>query len=83
MPATDLPPLTEGEFYWRQIEGLEAVDSMGKSMGMVDRLLETGANDVLVIKNQGTETLVPYLSEVVRKVDLESGVIELNWKIET
>ena len=78
--ASDLPKLQEGNFYWMEIEGLEAVSTSGSKLGVVDRLFETGANDVMAIKCGSEEILVPYVQQVVRKVDLENGVIELDWE---
>ncbi len=64
------------------MEGLEAIGTTGNSLGVVDHLFETGANDVLVIKQDGKEVLVPCVSDVVRQVDLNKGIIELDWDIE-
>lgn len=81
IPASDLPKLQDdGAFYWREIEGLEAVTVSGARLGVVDRLFETGANDVLVIKQGNKEILVPYVAEVVRRVDLKNGIIEVDWE---
>jgi len=78
----DLPPLPRGEYFWTQLEGLEAVDTTGKRLGVVDYLIETGANDVLVIKGGNSEILVPYIPDVVHQVDLDKGFIELDWEID-
>ncbi len=78
--ASDLPTLQDGSFYWTEIEGLEAVTTSGTKLGVVDRLFETGANDVMAIKCGSEEILVPYVREVVRRVDLERGVIEVDWE---
>lgn len=77
---SDLPALKDGDFYWAQIEGLKAVDSSGESLGVVDHLIETGANDVLVVRAGEREILIPYVPRVVRRVDLENGIIELDWE---
>ena len=45
-----LPTLEEGEYYWHQLEGLRGVPAMVSVLGRVNHLMETGANDVLVIK---------------------------------
>lgn len=79
-----LPALTQDEYYWHQLEGLE-VFAADQCLGQVDHLLETGANDVLVIKpTEGSidsrERLVPWVMEqVVLSVDLEKGSIEVDW----
>jgi len=83
-----MPALDEGEYYWRQLEGLKVVvqgDGGERLLGRVDHLLETGANDVLaVVPCEGSidqrERLVPWLPErVVLNVDLDAGVICVDW----
>ena len=80
IPTDELPKLPAGEFYWTQLQGLDAITASGLYLGVVDHLLETGANDVLVIRHGIQEHLVPYVADVVRKVDLERGRIELDWE---
>ena len=87
-PAGILPPLEEGDYYWHQLEGLQVWCRDGDRrvlLGEVDYLIETGANDVLVVKATGDsiddrERLIPYLpDDVVTRVDLERGEIEVDW----
>jgi 16S rRNA processing protein RimM len=81
----DLPALAQGEYYWAQLEGLAVVTADGRALGVVSHLFETGANDVMVVDTAtpgGRRTpsrLIPYVQGVVRKVDLESGVILVDW----
>ena len=87
----NLPTLEVGEYYWTQLQGLQVWCENKEEgiervlLGTVDYLIDTGANDVLVIKAcEGSldkqERLVPYLpEEVVTRVDLEEGVIEVDW----
>jgi 16S rRNA processing protein RimM len=77
-----LPPLGPDEYYWADLEGLEVRNGQGESLGRVDHLLATGAHDVLVLRDaRGGETLVPFvLDRIVRKVDLEAGVIVVDWE---
>ncbi len=93
VPASRLPALAEGEYYWRELEGLQVWCREGGQgdavyLGVVDHLLETGANDVLVVRPaegsiDGREHLIPYLpGDVVTRVDTEAGVIEVNWFVE-
>jgi len=67
------------EFYWTDLEGLAVETAAGESLGSVDHLFETGANDVLVVKGD-KERLVPFIWEqVVREVDLESRRMVVDW----
>jgi 16S rRNA processing protein RimM len=75
---SQLPPPSKGEYYWAQLVGLEVVTLAGQSLGKVDHLVETGANDVLVVRN-GKERWLPATASVIRKVDLETGVIRVDW----
>ncbi|UTF61133.1 ribosome maturation factor RimM [Gilvimarinus sp. DA14] len=83
-----LPELAGDEYYWYQLQGLQVVSEYeGKtySLGKVSKLLETGANDVLVVgatddSIDERERLVPYVPEqYVLKVDLDAGVITVAW----
>ena len=73
-----LPALTAGEYFWHQLEGLKVESLDGTPLGAVDHLFETGANDVMVVRGE-RERLIPYIPEVVRGVDLEAGVIRVDW----
>jgi 16S rRNA processing protein RimM len=85
--AAELPALPEGEFYWHQLEGL-AVYSGGELLGKVHHLLETGANDVLVVRpcrgsRDQRERLIPWLlPSVVKEVDLTAGRLNVDWDAE-
>ncbi|PCJ23646.1 MAG: ribosome maturation factor RimM [SAR86 cluster bacterium] len=82
----DLPPLDTGEYYWHQLQGLKVINQHGELFGLVSKILETGANDVLVISaNQESiddrERLIPYLMEsVIDGIDLETETIKVNWE---
>jgi len=75
-----LKPLDEDEFYWRDLIGLRVVNQQNIELGVVDRLFETGANDVLVVKDETQERLIPWtLGYAVLEVDTEQGVIQVDW----
>lgn len=91
IPASVLPALPEGEYYWRDLQGLEVWCRENDDrvlLGKVDHLIETGANDVLVVApSEGSvdqrERLIPYLpGDSVTGVDLASGVIEVDWFVD-
>ena len=70
----DAGPLPPGRFYHHQVEGLEVVADTGERLGTVARIMETGANDVYVVRDEaGRETLLPAIPAVIRKYDLETG----------
>ena len=73
-----LPPLRKGEYYWAQLVGLEVVNLAGEKFGKVSHLFDTGANDVMVVRN-GRERLLPAMPPVIREVDLEAGIIRVDW----
>ena len=76
---TQLPPTRENEFYWADLIGLVAQDTDGVRLGRVERLFETGANDVMVVGGE-RQRLIPYIwGRVVKRVDLEGGVITVDW----
>lgn len=74
-----LERLTAGEYYWADLEGLRVVTLDGVELGVVDHLFETGANDVVVVRGD-RERLVPFVrGDVIRKIDLQGGVMEVDW----
>jgi 16S rRNA processing protein RimM len=85
VPASELVELDDGEFYWNQLQGLVVINTENKRFGVVHDLLETGANDVLVVQADAAsideqERLVPYvMDQVIKSIDLESGEIIIDW----
>ena len=74
-----LPDLEDGEFYWTDLVGLRVVTADGIDLGEVERMLETGANDVMVIRGE-FERLIPFLpGTVVQSVDVERRAIVVDW----
>ena len=82
-----LPSLIQGDFYWHQLVGLSVVshfDGQHIRLGVVKALLETGANDVLVIKGDTQsidreERLIPYVQQFVTHVDMATQNIDVIW----
>lgn len=68
-----------GEYYWADLEGLRVVTLEGVELGIVDHLFETGANDVVVVRGE-RERLLPFVQgDVIRRIDLQAGVMEVDW----
>jgi 16S rRNA processing protein RimM len=84
VPRNLFPELTAGEYYWYQLEGLNVIDQAGQLLGKIDHLLETGANDVMVVKPctdslDGRERLLPYIEQCVLSIDLSAGEMRVDW----
>ena len=80
---SQLPDAMEvGEYYWTDLKGLTVINREGASLGQVDYLFETGANDVMVVKGE-RERLIPYLwQQVVLDVDLLKGQMIVDWDMD-
>lgn len=78
VPVAEAMPLPKGSYYWHEIIGLEVRTADGRSLGTVAEILETGSNDVYVVRDGGHEILVPAITEVVRDVDIVRGVITVD-----
>ena len=73
------PSLDDGEFYWTDLVGLRVVDTGGVEFGRIERMMDTGANDVMVVRG-ATERLIPFVTgAVVQSVDLDGGSIVVDW----
>lgn len=75
VPDTEAIPLEEGEVFHYDLEGLSVVTDQGEALGTLVEILETGANEVFIIRGQEGEILLPNIEEVVLKVDLEAGTM--------
>ena len=80
-----LPDLDEDDYYWFQLAGLQVLNLQDENLGTVHHLMETGANDVLVVQATADslddrERLIPWIREqVVLQVDLEQKLIRVDW----
>jgi len=80
VPRSRLPDTTvPGEFYWADLVGLKVRTVNGTDLGGIEQLFETGSNDVIVVQGD-RERLIPYIwDQVVREVDLDTGVMLVDW----
>ncbi len=75
-----LPTLPEGEYYWRDLIGMNVINKEKYKLGTVTELLETGANDVLIIKSGDKQYLVPFLiDKFVINISREEKLITVDW----
>ena len=78
--TSDLPKLPEGEYYFHQLIGLDALNMNDEKIGTLSEILETGANDVYVIRiNDGSEELVPDVPQFIRQIDIEKHYIKIDF----
>ena len=73
----ELPKLEAGAYYWFDLIGVDVYTSDDRYIGRIDSIIETGANDVYVVKNADKEILVPALESVVRSIDIESKIMRV------
>ena len=70
IPQSELPELDEDTYYWYDLIGIEVVTTTGEFLGWIESIIETGSNDVYVVKSNKKEVLVPALESVVLDIDL-------------
>lgn len=76
----ELPEL-KNEYYWRDLVGLTVKDIRGVELGTVIDLIETGSNDVLLLKDDvGKSMAIPWLPEVVIEVDTKQSLLIADWE---
>lgn len=91
---SDFKPTAKDEYYWSDLIGMTVKNLEGIELGQVTRLMETAANDVLVIKTTNTtshttsqksseEILIPFvLDHFIEQVDLDAGTITVDWPVD-
>jgi 16S rRNA processing protein RimM len=72
VPVEEAVPLEEGEYYHFQVVGVRVETEEGEWLGQVVEVLETGANDVYLVRGPRGEILLPAITDVVRELDLTS-----------
>lgn len=75
---TDLPDLPRDRFYILDLEGLDVVNEEGLDRGRVESVLSTWANDVLALRYQGREILIPFVKAFIREIDLDRQQIVIH-----
>ncbi len=77
--ADQLPKAKQGEYYWADLVGLQVKTVEGTDLGIVQQMLETGANDVVVVLGE-RERLIPFLQgQTIIKIDLLAGEMLVDW----
>jgi 16S rRNA processing protein RimM len=78
-PREALPETVPDEYYWTDLIGLAVRNEQDELLGTVDALIETGAHQVLVVKEGEAQRLLPFVAHVVKEVDIVSKTIRVDW----
>jgi len=78
VPRSELPQTQAGEHYWADLIGLVVVNGNAQALGRITGILQTGANDVLVVEGE-RERLIPFIAGVIREVDVPAGAVRVEW----
>ncbi len=79
----DLPELSDDEVYWVDLYGLKVFNHEDILLGVIEDIFETGANDVIAVKGEYGEILIPYsLEYIIMEINLEEGYIQIDWDLE-
>lgn len=76
--STEVPALPEGQVYKYELVGLNVIDDSNNELGTVTEIIETGANDVYVVKKDDKEILLPAIPDVILKVDMKKKMITVH-----
>jgi 16S rRNA processing protein RimM len=75
IPAGKMKKLPEGEYYWRDIIGLQVVTEDDQILGRIEAVFPTGSNDIYVCRGAEREILLPAIDDVVKRIDTDLGVM--------
>ena len=77
--ASEVPPLPEGQHYKYEMIGLDVIDDNGTSLGKLVEILETGANDVYIVRDDsGKEILLPAIPAVILNLDMDQRTLKVH-----
>jgi 16S rRNA processing protein RimM len=80
VPRSSLPKQGDDEYYWSDLIGMSVINLEGEQLGRVDNLLDMGANDILCVRSDKGEILIPFLAHVVQQVSLDEKLIRVDWQ---
>jgi 16S rRNA processing protein RimM len=73
VPESEAIPLEEGEYFLYQLEGLAVYEENGRLLGHLSTILETGANNVFIVRGDYGEILLPDIPEVILQIDFDAN----------
>ncbi|MCX5848931.1 MAG: ribosome maturation factor RimM [Deltaproteobacteria bacterium] len=75
LPKNMLEQLSDGEYYWQDIIGLDVYNEEGNYLGKIESIFPTGSNDVYVCRGEKKEILLPAIADVIRRIDINNRVM--------
>jgi 16S rRNA processing protein RimM len=76
-----LKRLTDGEFYWHDILGFSVINTQKEILGIFDSLFNGGATEILVVKNEKQDILIPFVPEVfIKEINTQNKCIIVDWQ---
>ena len=78
----DFEETEEGEYYWTDLIGMSVINHEQVVLGNVHSLLQTGAHDVLVVRGEHGEKLIPFVDAFVGEVDVNAKTIQVEWGLD-
>lgn len=82
VPRDQLPAVKPGEYYQSDLVGLQVMNMQGEELGRVAGLFSNGAHEVLRVGHEGGERLLPFVPAVVNGVDVDAGVVRVDWQLD-
>ncbi|MCF7529736.1 ribosome maturation factor RimM [Neisseria lisongii] len=82
IPRESFAPTEEDEYYWADLVGMTVNNKSGIVLGTVKNLMETGANDVLVVEGEYGQKLIPFVSQYIENVDIGNHTITADWDLD-
>jgi 16S rRNA processing protein RimM len=76
-----LPEPEQGKYYLADLVGLEVMNEQGEALGVVTRTYSNGAHDVIEVSGERMR-LIPWVSAVVKEVDLANRRIRVEWQVD-
>lgn len=82
VPRHTFAPTEENEYYWADLVGMQVLNRDNVVLGKVGNLMETGAHDVLVLEGEYGKKLIPFVSNYIDNVDIDSKTITVDWGLD-
>lgn len=84
IPRNALPDTNKDEYYWHDLIGLDVINLVGKRLGTIQEFFDSGPHDIMVIRDEKEEFLIPFVRDVfVKAIDLQAKTVTVDWQPES